>query len=769
MTSVVTIISNNERQQRLSIAVRGAVQGVGFRPFVHKLATELGLTGWVRNSSQGVFIEVEGGREKLDLLLKRLIEEKPPLSYYQSIESSFLDAKGTTDFKILASDENGAKIAVILPDAAVCQDCLREIDDPVDRRFRYPFTNCTNCGPRYSIIEGVPYDRRNTSMKKFRMCDRCRTEYNDPADRRFHAQPNACPECGPRLRFWDRDGHDLSRLDAPLLAAAQSLRDGEIVAVKGLGGFHLMVDARDAEAVGELRRRKHREEKPLAVMFPDRESIEQVARVSEQELRILTSPESPIVLLEKRPETGLVCEGVAPGNPYIGAMLPYTPLHHLLLNELGFPVVATSGNLSDEPICIDEHEAVDRLKGIADHFLVHDRPIVRQVDDSIVRIVMGRPIVLRRARGFAPLPVKLNAAVPPGLAVGGHLKNSVAVSNGDQIFVSQHIGDLESGPSYEAFKRVISDLENLLEVKPQAVAYDLHPDYPSTGWARGTKLKRLPVQHHFAHVLSCMTENEVRPPALGVAWDGTGFGTDGTIWGGEFLRVNGADFDRVAHFHTFPLPGGDAAIREPRRSAIGLLYSIFGANAFEFGDVETIRSFTPAELSIICGMLSRGINSPLTSSAGRMFDAVASLIGLRQRIGFEGQAAMQLEFIADRTVADGYPFSVDRTNGTAVIDPAEMMRAILRDREENVPNSAIASRFHNTMAEIMVAIAKLAGEEKIALSGGCFQNKLLTELAVTRLRSEGFKVYWHQRIPPNDGGIALGQLAAIAAAEERRN
>ena len=770
MTSVATkIISNSERQQRLSIAVRGAVQGVGFRPFVYKLATELGLTGSVRNSSQGVFIEVEGGREKLDILLKRLIDEKPPLSYYQSVESSYLDATGARDFKILASDENGAKIAVILPDAAVCPDCLREIDDPIDRRFRYPFTNCTNCGPRYSIIEGVPYDRRHTSMKKFRMCEACWNEYNDPADRRFHAQPNACPECGPRLGFWDRHGHDLTQLDDPLLAAAQSIRDGEIVAVKGLGGFHLMVDARDAEAVAELRRRKHREEKPLAVMFADRESLEQVARVSDQELRILTSPESPIVLLEKRLDNGLVCDGIAPGNPYIGAMLPYTPLHHLLMSELGFPVVATSGNLSDEPICIDEHDAAHRLKGIADHYLVHDRPIVRQVDDSIVRIVLGRPMVLRRARGFAPLPVKLSAGVPPGLAVGGHLKNSVAVSNGDQIFVSQHIGDLETGPAFEAFKRVISDMEGLLEVEPASVAYDLHPDYLSTGWARGTKLTHLPVQHHYAHILSCMAENEVSHPALGIAWDGTGYGLDGTIWGGEFLRVKASGFDRVAHFQTFPLPGGDAAIREPRRSAIGLLYSIFGANAREFVDLDTIKAFTSAELSIICGMLSRGINSPLTSSAGRIFDAVASLIGLRQKIGFEGQAAMQLEFIADRGVADRYPFSVDQTNSTAVIDPAEMVRAILRDREENVPNSAIASRFHNTMAEIMVSIAELSGEEKIALSGGCFQNKLLTELAVTRLRSEGFKVYWHQRIPPNDGGIALGQLAALAAAEGRRN
>jgi hydrogenase maturation protein HypF len=755
----------SEPYQRLGVTVRGAVQGVGFRPFVYRLAAELGLAGWVRNSVQGVFLEVEGGREKLDTFLRRLYDEKPPLSYFQSVESSFLDATGIRDFKILSSDEDGRKIAVVLPDAAVCSDCVKEIYDPLDRRFRYPFTNCTNCGPRYSIIEAVPYDRPHTSMKKFRMCDSCYAEYVDPRDRRFHAQPNACPECGPRLGFWDKHGRDLSELDDPLLAAAQSLRDGEIVAVKGLGGFHLMVDARDAKAVAELRHRKHREEKPLAVMFPNVEMLEAVCRVGEHERRILTSPASPIVLLERNSDSDLLCEGIAPGNPYIGAMLPYTPLHHLLMSELGFPVVATSGNLSDEPMCIDEHEAVHRLKGIADHFLIHDRPIVRHVDDSIVRIVMGRPVVLRRARGFAPLPITCSGELPAALAVGGHLKNSVAISNSDQVFISQHIGDLETEAAFGAFKRVIKDLENLVETEPVSVAHDLHPDYFSTKWAISSGLKTVPVQHHYAHVMSCMAENEIAPPALGIAWDGTGYGTDGTIWGGEFLLIKKGGFDRVAHFHTFPLPGGDAAIREPRRSALGLLYSIYRANALELSDLDLFTTFSAAELTILSEMLSRGLNSPLTSSAGRLFDAVASLIGLRQTTGFEGQAAMELEFVADRGVGGSYPFAVDQTNSTAVIDTAEMVRAILREHEERVPCSAIASRFHNTMAEIMVAIAKIAGEEKIALSGGCFQNKLLTELAVTRLRSEGFKVYWHQRIPPNDGGIALGQLAALAAQE----
>ena len=763
MTTVAKMISSNERNQRLSVTVRGAVQGVGFRPFVHKIATSLGLNGWVRNSAQGVFIEVEGKREKLDIFLKRLNEEKPPLSYFQSVESAFLDATGARDFKILASEDSGAKIAVILPDAAVCPDCVREIYDPLDRRFRYPFTNCTNCGPRYSIIEAIPYDRPHTSMKKFRMCEACWTEYNAPTDRRFHAQPNACAECGPSLGFWDTRGRDLSQLDDPLLSAAQSLREGEIVAVKGLGGFHLMVDARDEEAVSKLRRRKHREEKPLAVMFPDMESIEAECRLGEQERRILSSPASPILLLERRFESDVVCDGVAPGNPYIGAMLPYTPLHYLLMSELGFPVVATSGNLSDEPICIDEHEAVERLKGIADHYLVHDRPIVRHVDDSIVRIIMNRPIVLRRGRGYAPLPVVVAMTGSTAIAVGGQMKNSVAISSGDQVFLSQHIGDLDTGPAYAAFNRVISDLENLFESKPKAAAHDMHPDYRSTQWTRGKSFKKVPVQHHYAHILSCMAENEVSSPVLGIAWDGTGYGTDGTIWGGEFLRIKRGGFDRAAHFRAFPLPGGDAAIREPRRSALGLLYSTFGENAFEFEDVDTLRAFLPAELNVIRGMLTREINCPLTSSAGRLFDAVASLIGTRQVTGFEGQAAMELEFIADRSIAEHYPFTVDRIDDSAVIDTAEMVRSILRDREEQVSPSVISSRFHNTLVEMMVNIAHLSGEEKIALSGGCFQNKLLTELAITRLRSDGFKVYWHQRIPPNDGGIALGQLAAIVA------
>lgn len=755
--------------ERLGVTVRGAVQGVGFRPFVHRLATEIGLSGSVRNSTEGVVVEVEGVHTQLERFLDRLKAERPPLSLLQSVESAFLEPLGFKGFHILASDGSGEKTAVVLADAATCPDCLREINDPKNRRYRYPFTNCTNCGPRFSIIEAVPYDRRHTSMKKFRMCDACYAEYTDPTDRRFHAQPNACPECGPQLGFWDKDGHDLGQLDDALLAAEQAIRDGKIVAVKGLGGFHLMADARNAGAVAELRRRKHREEKPLAVMFPDIASIKATCWTSCAERRLLASPQAPIVLLEKR-DASSIAKSVAPGNPYLGAMLPYTPLHHLLLSDLGFPVVATSGNLSDEPICIDEVEAAHRLKGIADHFLVHNRPIVRHVDDSIVRIILGRPMVLRRARGFAPMPVSGVGDVPKGIAVGGHLKNSVAISNGRQVFVSQHIGDLETPEAFGAFARVIDDLQQLLEVKPEVIAHDRHPDYFSTAWAKKAGGDHAPVQHHYAHILSCMAENNVRPPALGIAWDGTGYGDDATIWGGEFLRITETGFDRFAHFRQFPLPGGDSAAKEPRRSAIGILYEIFGDDAFSLGELAPIKSFTNSEIKVLRGMLSRGLNSPKTSSVGRLFDAVASLIGLRQVSSFEGQAAMQLEFIADHDVADRYRFQITKSKaGPFIIDTAQMFTAILADLNKGVGGPVISARFHNTLVAVIAAVAAKADEQQVAISGGCFQNRLLTEGAVHRLVRDGFRAFWHQQVPPNDGGISLGQMAAMAVADQRQH
>lgn len=762
-------IQHRSRVKALSITVRGAVQGVGFRPFIHRIANEIGLAGWVKNSPLGVFIDVEGGKRKLDLFLRRLNDEKPPLSSFQSLETSFHDAEGHHEFRILQSGESGRRISPVPPDTATCPDCLREINDANDRRYHYPFTNCANCGPRYSIIEAIPYDRRNSSMKKFRMCNACFAEFSDPSNRRFHAQPNACPQCGPELAFWDCDGHVGSDLDDPLMSAAQAIRDGDIVALKGLGGFQLLADARNTEAVNELRLRKNGDEKPFAVMFPSVASIERSCTVSREERLLLMSPESPIVLLEKsNSETSEIAETVAPRCLYLGSMLPYSPLHHLLMAELGFPVVAAGASLAEEPVCIDEHEAVNRLKGVADHYLVHDLPIVRPIDDSIARVVLGRPMVLRRARGYAPLAVELTEELPDGIAVGCHLMNTVAVSRQNRVFISQHIGDMDTEEAYGAFRRSIGDLERLFEINPDRVAHDRHPDHLSTGWANSSSLKTHPVQHHYAHVLSCMAENGLSGPVLGIAWDGTGAGVDGNLWGSEFLKVQERGFTRFAHFSNFPLPGGDAAALEPRRSAIGLLYSIFGDKIFDRTELEPIRAFDPSEMALIRRMLDRGINSPLTAAAGKLFDAVASIIGLRQMARFEGQTAMELEYIADTNIDSGYPIKLTRVeNAPALLDTSDLIKGVLIDLVNFVPNPVIAARFHNTLIEAILRVARLADEKTIALSGDCFQSKRLTESAVSRLLDEGFDVYWQRDVPTNDGGIALGQLMALAPRSQK--
>ena len=762
MSPASRLQTENTTVQRLRITIRGAVQGVGFRPFVYKLARELGLTGWVNNSSQGVFIEVEGNSENLSQFILRLKEEKPPRSSIHSLESSFLDPLQFEKFEIRESDDSGEKTAIVLPDIAVCSDCLAELADSMDRRYQYPFINCTNCGPRFSIIESLPYDRSNTTMRAFEMCDECRTEFVDPANRRFHAQPNACPRCGPAIEFCKADGGMITRHHDALLAAAQSIRDGKILAFKGLGGFHLIADARSDAAVDELRRRKRREEKPFALMFPSLESVRTECEVTELEERLLESPEAPIVLLQKKEiRESKISKYVSPGNPYIGAMLPYTPLHHLLMKELDFPVIATSGNLSDEPICIDNDEAFTRLGQIADCFLIHNRPIARHVDDSIVRVLLSRPAVVRRARGFAPLPLPFATNGSAILSVGAHLKNAIALSSGPNTFVSQHIGDLETPEAMGAFRNVIKSFESLYDVAPEIVACDEHPDYLSTKFANTLNIPQVKVQHHYAHILSCMAENEVEPPALGIAWDGTGLGTDGSIWGGEFLLINESGFERVAHLRTFALPGGDAAIKEPRRSGLGLLYEMLGESVFERHDLFPVLSFMPGELKTIRRMLASGLNTPRTSSAGRLFDAVASIIGLREKIRYEGQAAMELEFLADPNEEGLYQFEL--AAGTPlVVDWEPMIFGIMADTTEGVNVSHIAAKFHNTLVEMMVRIASIANEGSVALSGGCFQNKYLTERAISRLRKSGFNVYWHQRVPTNDGGIALGQTVAAA-------
>ena len=744
------------------------MQGVGFRPFIYKLASELRLTGYVLNNSMGVFIEAEGSEPILRNFLSLIETKKPKLSVITSLEYSFLDAVGYSKFEIKESEENEDVSALILPDIAVCSDCLKEMLDPNDRRYLYPFINCTNCGPRFSIIESLPYDRPNTSMKNFKMCDKCREEYKNPADRRFHAQPTACPECGPQLFLWDGNGNVISEKQTALKKTIDLIRNGKIIALKGLGGFQLIVDGTKGEAVNELRKRKHREEKPFALMFPSIESIKEVCEVSETEERVLCSTESPIVLLKKvsriqHPVTN-ISEFVAPNNPYLGAMLPYTPLHHLLMKELGVPIVATSANLSEEPICIDEQEALERLGGIADYYLVHNRPIVRHVDDSIVRVIMNRELVMRRARGYAPLPIIVTEKYSSleektVLAVGGHLKNTVALKKGNNIFISQHIGDLSTEESNKTFKKVINDFKLLYNAEPDEIISDLHPEYISTKYAKRLSEKIVQVQHHYAHVAACRFENQVEGEALGVSWDGTGYGLDGTVWGGEFFLSDDSSYKHFAQFRKFVLPGGEKAIKEPRRSLTGILFEIAGVSFVnEFSDLIE-NKFTSTEIDILLNMLSKKINSPITSSAGRLFDAVSSLLGICDRTNYEGQAAMMLEFAADLKEIGSYPFDIKESD-KLIIDWQPIIISVINDLRNDFKSSIISAKFHNTLAEIIFSVAKKSGMRKVILSGGCFQNALLTERTISLLQGNNYKVYWHQRIPPNDGGIALGQIAA---------
>jgi hydrogenase maturation protein HypF len=790
---------------RLRVEIEGAVQGVGFRPFVYRLATDEGLGGWVLNDGRGVVLEVEGDASGVEGFRRRLLTEPPPRARVGAVREKELEATGEAAFRIRFSRGEGMKSVLVLPDVATCGLCLAETREAGGRRYRYPFTNCTNCGPRFTIVRAIPYDRPNTTMAGFALCPDCEREYRDPRDRRFHAQPNACDLCGPHLELWSPSGDLLAAKEEALLACCDALSKGRIAAVKGLGGFHLTCDARSPETVAALRERKARYEKPLALMVRDVATARSVCDVPEEAALLLESPERPIVLLPALGGNG-VAVNVAPGNPNLGLMLPATPLHHLMLDELGFPLVATSGNLSDEPICTDEREALSRLGGMADLFLVHDRPVERHVDDSVTRIVDGVPRLLRRARGWAPLPIRLAVDVPPILAVGAHLKSVVALAVGRQAFLSQHIGDLETPEALAAFERVIADLTRLYETKPVAVAHDLHPDYLSTKWALSSGLKTIAVQHHHAHLVSCLAENGVEGPALGVTWDGTGYGTDGTVWGGEFLLGDSEGFVRVAHLKPFRLPGGEVAVREPRRSAAGILWEMAIEKEKERGKEgttedflegkkeiagATVGAFTDAEKRVLSSMLEKGVNSPLTTSAGRLFDAVASLLRVAQKCSFEGQAAMQLEWLAegpggaDETDAGSLFLTLEETslvsvgagltgNGRTagerlspskiVLDWAPLVTTLLAERAAGVDVARLAARFHNALAAAIVVVARRVGCPRVALSGGCFQNKLLTERTASALRREGFEVLLHREVPPNDGGICLGQ-AAVAAAQ----
>jgi len=749
--------------QRRRITLRGAVQGVGFRPFVYRLATELSLTGWVLNSSSGLVVEVEGPAADLTLFQQRLELERPKVSVITVRESSSIAVAGSARFEILASDNDSGKSVNVLPDLATCRECREELFDPANRRFEYPFTNCTNCGPRYTIVVDIPYDRPNTTMRDFALCPECRAEYENPSNRRFHAQPNACPVCGPKLTGTIED-------------AVEALVQGEIVALKGIGGFQLLVDARQSDAVARLREHKHREEKPFALMMPSLEMAREYCEISPAEVQLLESQAAPIVLLQPKPGTGLA-PNVAHRSPYLGVMLPYSPLHHLLMQECRFPLVATSGNRSDEPIAVDNEEAASRLGDIADHFLMHDRPIVRACDDSVVRLTRGRAGILRRARGYAPLGIRVRNALPPVLAVGGHLKNTVAIGVGQDVFLSQHIGDLETVEARGAFEKAIADLCRLYSFKPEVVVCDLHPDYASTHWAERSGLPVIRVQHHQAHVAACAAENSVDGEYLGVSWDGTGYGLDGAIWGGEFFHVQGNQFERIAHLRQFGLPGGDVAVREGWRSAASLLYEIrelpdlatpAKSGASPVGtqngmphvspilrDVGTTEADEHPDYSKIRTMLERKINVVPTTSVGRLFDAIACIAEVARKNRFEGQAAMLLENeIGSLHTEEAYPLPRG--------DWGPLISAVVADQCAEVSVPTIAIKFHNALVNWIVEVAESTGLKQVVLSGGVFQNRYLTERAAARLESRGHEVYTHRQVPPNDGGIALGQAVMSA-------
>lgn len=732
-------VASESPTQRLRITLRGAVQGVGFRPFVYRLATEMALTGWVLNSSSGLVVEVEGPSDQLTLFERRLEGERPKASVVTVRESAWIPVENSTSFEIHASDSDTGKSVNVLPDLATCESCRNELLDRANRRFEYPFTNCTNCGPRYTIVVDIPYDRPNTTMKDFVLCPQCREEYENPANRRFHAQPNACSICGPKL-------------EGTISETAQALLRGEIVALKGIGGFQLLADARQPAGVDRLRQRKHREEKPFALMMPSLAMAHEYCKISPAEVDLLESQAAPIVLLQPRPGTDIAWN-VAHCSPYLGVMLPYSPLHHLLMKHCRFPLIATSGNRSDEPIAIANGEAKSRLKDIADHFLMHNRPIVRACDDSVVRLTRGRAGILRRARGYAPLGIRVTRDLPPVLAVGGHLKNTVAIAVGRDVFLSQHIGDLETLEARQAFERAIADLCRLYSFKPEAVVCDLHPDYASTHWAEKSGLPVIRVQHHQAHIAACAAENNVKGSYLGISWDGTGYGLDGAIWGGEFFRVEGNRYDRVAHLRPFGLPGGDAAVREGWRSAASLLFECRDNRPRLSGErsspLELLRNMG-SRLTKVQSMLERGINVVPTTSVGRLFDAVASIASLAHHNRFEGQAAMLLENeIGTLRTEEAYPLNSG--------DWAPLVSGVVQDSRAGVPVSRIAARFHNALVNWIVEVAEHVKEKQIVLSGGVFQNRYLTERTAAVLESRGFVVYTHRQVPPNDGGIALGQ------------
>lgn len=755
---------------RRRLVARGIVQGVGFRPFVYGLAARLGLAGFVRNDSAGVTLEVEGPPAALDAFALALRAEAPPLARIDEVASEELAPLEAAGFRIEASAALAERRTLIAPDSATCPDCLRELRDPADRRHGYAFINCTNCGPRFTIVQDIPYDRASTTMRGFALCPRCRAEYEDPLNRRFHAQPNACPVCGPALR-WEPLAAPAAPGDDPVEAAAAALAAGAIVAVKGLGGYHLACDAASAAAVAALRRRKHREAKPFALMVPDLETAGRLCQVSPEEAALLSSPRRPIVLLRRRREAALA-PALAPGHSTLGLMLPYAPLHSLLLDAFarrapGRPaaIVLTSGNRSDEPIAYEDEEARARLAPIADAMLSHNRPIHMRCDDSVTRIAAGGEQPLRRSRGYAPEPLQLNLTAPrPILAVGGHQKNTFCLLRGREAVLSHHIGDLENLETLRSFREGVRHFQQLFAIAPAAVAYDLHPEYLATKEALAMELPKIGVQHHHAHIASVLAEHGLEGPVIGVAADGTGYGADGAIWGGELLIATLADYTRAGHLAYVPLIGGAAAVRQPWRVAVAYLAQAYGPD-FATLDIPFVRGLDQAELRLLLRMAERGVNSPPTSSMGRLFDAAAALIGLHGEACYEGQAAVALEQIAE-PADEGYPWAIDGGEPFQ-LDISPAFRAIVADLRAGAPAGLIAGRFHATVAACLAEscrrLRERSGLSTVALSGGVFQNRLLLERLVALLEADGFRALTNRRVPPNDGGLALGQAAVAAA------
>jgi len=781
---------------RRQIDVSGIVQGVGFRPYIYRLATETRLAGTIRNTSSGVTIEVQGPPSAVNDFISRLPREAPPLARITDIVTADLPCNGDREFRIIASHAEETVRTLISPDVATCADCLREVFDPKNRRYRYPFTNCTNCGPRFTIVHDIPYDRPHTSMAVFKMCPACQAEYDNPLDRRFHAQPNACWECGPQLELWDNGGRKLQSGDR-VADVIELLKAGRIVAIKGLGGFHLAADAANQAAVGLLRERKRRVGKPFAIMVPDLAVAQRICEISDAETVALQSIQRPIVLLRRWTDIASdVADEVAPGNRYLGVFLPYTPLHHLLLMEGKFAaLVMTSGNLSEEPIAIGNDEARARLGKLADYFLMHNREILLRCDDSVSRVLSAGPArkvfnrkdrkgdakgaeraqantadkvqQLRRSRGFVPMPVFLNQDVRSILAVGGELKNTVCLTKGKHAFLSQHVGDLENLESYKFFEEAINHLEKVLEIRPEIIAYDLHPDYFSTRWALARSgMPLVGVQHHHAHIASCMAENHLDGRVIGIALDGTGYGADGKIWGGEVLIAGYKDFKRAVHFEYVALPGGAAAIHEPWRMAVSYLAHHFGRD-FLRTKLPFLESIPRSKVDLVLQAIERKINSPLTSSCGRLFDAVAAIAGIRQQVTYEAQAAIELEMAADDLESDeAYEFEfVQRAEGW-IIGTRRMFEVLVEDVLAKRKTSEISGKFHsglvNIFARIAEALRKQTSLDRVCLSGGTFNNLYLTTRLTSQLQSAGFEVFTQNEVPAGDGGLSLGQ-AMVAA------